>query len=424
MSPAQIMTTGWSATRDAVQEVVAAFREPTWSPVRRTLASGPQRQGDRMDWILFLLVAALLVFGLTMVFSSSSVRAALNNHDPFNLLMQQALRGGVGLVLMLILARIDYRVWQGPSFWLAAGTFLLLLLVLIPGIGQVHKGAQRWLSFGPVSIQPTEFARIGCILLMARLLARHPSSMPRFHTGPLPAFLVALAFVAAIIKQPSLGSSLALGLTAFAMCFVARMRWKHIGLLIGSGVALAAAAIGLELIHGYQLKRWTAFLNLWRNIDDKLGATYQLRQSILAIGSGGLSGKGVGNSEQKWLFLPDAHTDFIFSIVGEELGFIGAFGLLVLLALFVWRGLRIASEAEEPFGMMLAAGISMNFAIYAIINVAVTMALMPTTGLPLPFMSYGGSALLANLMAVGLLLSVARHRTPGVVIGGDKMRRR
>lgn len=424
MSPAQIMTSGWSATRQAVHEVLATFREPVWTAPRRTLASGSHGAVDRMDWILFVLTSALLVFGLTMVFSSSSVRAALSNHDPFNLFLQQAIRAGVGLVLLLILSRIDYRVWQGPALWIAGATLFLLLLVLVPGIGQTHKGAQRWLSLGPISLQPTELARLGCILLMARLLARHPGSMSLFHTGPLPAFLVALIFIAAILKQPSLGSSLALGLTAFAMCFVARMRWRHIALLIGAGLSGGWLALALGLVHDYQWKRWTAFLNLWRNMDDRLGATYQLRQSILAIGSGGLTGKGMGNSEQKWLFLPDAHTDFIFSIVGEELGFIGAFALLAVLVLFVWRGLRIASEAEDRFGMMLAAGISLNFAIYAMINLAVTMALMPTTGLPLPFVSYGGSALLANLMAVGLLLSVARFRTPGVVIGGDTVRRR
>jgi cell division protein FtsW len=314
----------------------------------------------------------------------------------------------------------------GAAPVIALFTLVLLALLFVPGLGETHKGAQRWLRLGPIGIQPTEFARVGAIVLVARLLSRRPEVMARFQTGPLPALVVAAAFVLLILPQPSLGCTVALLLTVGSMCFVAGLRWKHLGGLVVAGLVAVPLLLGavaetrghrrLAPAHNYQAGRISSFVAMWQGKDDPLGPTYQLRQSILAIGSGGLTGKGIGGSEQKWLFLPDAHTDFIFSIMGEEMGFLGACFLFLLFGIFIWRGLSIAAEADDRFGFMLAAGLTVNFGVYILINLAVTMGLMPTTGLPLPFVSYGGSALLANLAAVGLLLSVSRHRKSGIVL--------
>jgi cell division protein FtsW len=208
------------------------------------------------------------------------------------------------------------------------------------------------------------------------------------------------------------------------MCVAAGMRWKHFFWIMAPVAAVGAMVVlGAEVFHAYQIDRITSWLSFWRGTDEPLGDTYQLRQSILALGSGGFMGKGIGAGQQKWFFLPDAHTDFIYSIVGEELGFLGAMGVLTALALLVWRGFSIAMEAEDRFGYLLAAGITINLAVYAAINLSVVTGLLPTTGLPLPMVSYGGSALIANLAAVGLLLSVSRVRGGGIILAG-RMRRR
>lgn len=425
MSAAETLQWGRDYIQESVQAVRDAFREEFWSAGRRTLATPGEARRDRLDYWLLLVTVALLALGLVMVFSSSSVRAALINKNPYGSVYQQGMRALVGFAMLLGLARLNYRFWWTAAPGLALLTLVMLALLFVPGLGEVHKGAQRWLRLGPIGIQPTEFARIGAIVLVARLLSRRPERMSRFNTGPLPALVVALAFVGLILPQPSLGCTVALLLTVGSMCFVAGLRWKHFGALLLAGAVAGTLLFGVMAlrhqdggtapgVHHYQAGRIKSFLDLWAGKDDPRGATYQLRQSILAIGSGGLKGKGIGQSEQKWLFLPDAHTDFIFSIVGEEMGFLGACGLLLLFGIFVWRGLTIAAEADDRFGFLLAAGLTVNFGVYILINIAVTMGLMPTTGLPLPFVSYGGSALLANLAAVGLLLSVSRHRPSGI----------
>lgn len=427
MSVAGTVQWGRDSLGDAVRAVRDAFREEAWSGDRRTVNMPGEARTDRIDYWLLLVTVALLAIGLIMVFSSSSVRAALSHRNPYGSVMQQGLRALVGFVMLIGLARVNYRRWWSAAPVIALFTLVLLALLFVPGLGETHKGAQRWLRLGPIGIQPTEFARVGAIVLVARLLSRRPEVMARFQTGPLPALVVAAAFVMLILPQPSLGCTVALLLTVGSMCFVAGLRWKHLGglvvaglvavpLLLGAVALKHAAAGGSAPAHNYQAGRISSFVAMWQGKDDPLGPTYQLRQSILAIGSGGLTGKGIGGSEQKWLFLPDAHTDFIFSIMGEEMGFLGACFLLLLFGIFIWRGLSIAAEADDRFGFMLAAGLTVNFGVYILINLAVTMGLMPTTGLPLPFVSYGGSALLANLAAVGLLLSVSRHRKSGIVL--------
>lgn len=414
---------GLHGGRRTLGEIGRALTEPSWDADQTRIVLPAEMRQERVDLVLLFTTLALFGLGLVMVFSSTSIAAQYTHAGPFKRFFDQSIRGVVGLGFLFGLAFFDYRRLSPWAMWVAAGSAVLLLLLLIPGIGHTSKGATRWINLGPVNLQPTELARVGLIIYLARLLSKPPDRMQRFVTGPLPALLIAGVFILLILAQRSLGSSLALGITALAMCVMAGMRWKHYHLLVLTGIGGTAAALTLRIIHPYQFARIMAWINFWLGIDDPSGSTYQLRQSILALGSGQLPGVGLGASQQKRLFLPDAHTDFIFSIFGEEFGFIGCMTLLAAFTLLIVRGLRCAAEAEDRFGYLLAAGLTINLGVYIFINIAVTMGLLPTTGLPLPFVSYGGSALIANLAGVGLLLSISRRRG-NFVLARERRRKR
>ena len=416
---------GWSAGVRGVKDVAYSFTEPSWSADQRTVVLPAEMRQDRLDWLLLFLTLGLFGLGLTMVFSSSTFVAQFKGMGPYDRLIGQGLRGLVGIGLLILFARLDYRRWSTHWGVLAVVTSAaLLILVLIPGIGHASKGAQRWIGIPPFVIQPTEFARVALIVYLARVLSRRPERVEGFVTGPLPALLVTALFVGLIGLQKSLGSMIAMMATTIVMSIAAGMRWKHFFWLTAPVVALGGLAVlGATVFHAYQLDRIVNWIAYWLGTDNPQGETYQLHQSVMALGSGGLLGAGLGAGQQKWFFLPDNHTDFIYSIVGEEMGFVGTFGLLVALAVFIWRGLSIAGEAEDRYGYLLAAGLTANFAIYVTINLSVVTGLFPTTGLPLPLVSYGGSALIANMTAVGLLLSVSRFRGGGIILSG-RIRRR
>jgi cell division protein FtsW len=415
---------GISTGARSMRDVASAFTEEPWTEERRTVILPAEMRQERLDLILFVVALGLFVLGLIMVFSAGAFAGQFNADGPYDRLLKQGMRGLFGLGLLVVVARIDYRRWVALSPWVALGTVCFLILVLLPGLGHQSKGAQRWIGFGPIVIQPTEFARIGLIIYLARLLSKRPERIDSFRSGPLPALLVGGAFMVLILLQKSLGSSIAIAMTALLMCVVAGMRWKHF-FMIATPVAVLGllVVLGAELFHAYQIDRVHSWNLMWQGKDDPLSNTYQLRQSIMTIGSGGWFGKGIGAGLSKWFFLPDVHTDFIFALIGEELGFAGAFGVICLFAALIWRGLRIAAEAEDRFGYLLASGLTINFAVYVGINLSVTMGLIPTTGLPLPLISYGGSALIANMVAVGLLLSVSRRRGGGIILAG-RLRRR
>jgi cell division protein FtsW len=416
---------GFNGARAGIRDLGIAILEPPARDDRGHILLPEEMRQDRIDWVLFASVVALFAFGLIMVFSSTSFVGAASQRDPYDRLIDQSIRGLIGLVLLFTLARLDYRRFSDWAPWIAIGSLLILVAVLVPGIGHESKGAQRWLGLGPIRIQPTEFARVGLTIYLARLLSKGPDKIGRFVSGPLPALVVGGAFMALIFLQKSLGCTIAVAATTICLCVLAGMRWKQFA--IGAAavlVLLIVAVVTMKLSgHDYQLARVEAWLAFWNGTDDPLGPTYQLRQSILALGSGEWLGVGIGDSQQKRYFLPDAHTDFIFSILGEEAGFLGAFAVLVAFALLSGRGLRIAAEAEDRFGYLLAAGLTINFAVYAAINLSVTMGLLPTTGLPLPFVSYGGSALIANLAAVGIILGISRRRGNYVLAPGRRKNR-
>jgi cell division protein FtsW len=364
----------------------------------------------RLDLTLLLPVIALATLGLVMVYSASAVLAAERYHSQTFFLTRQAVRLGLGIAVMLALSRIDYHVYQRLAPWLLGGS-VLLLGVLLATKGGV-RGANRWLQVASVTIQPTELARFACVLYLAKLLDRKGERIGSFRDGVLPAAAVLGILAALILRQPNLGSTIALLLTGILMLHLAGARHRHLGALALAGAVLAGIII---LANGYMRARVTGWLgHMGSGTGDTQGSGWQLHQSIVALGSGGLFGTGPGKGIQKFFFLPDPHTDFIYAVVGEELGLIGTAAVLLAYAVLVLRGLKIAGRTPDRFGFLLAAGLTVNLAVYVGLNIGVVTGLLPTTGLPLPFLSYGGSALVMNLGVVGVLLNIASQMESGI----------
>jgi cell division protein FtsW len=275
----------------------------------------------------------------------------------------------------------------------------------VVGLGHVSNGATRWLRVGFLSIQPTDTGRLAAVVFLAWWLKRHPPAERGFVRGLLPPLAIVAFLAGLILLQPNLSSAGLLFATGFVMLYLAEAPLLHLAVPVGAG--LAGLALMLQL-HPYQMRRIATYVEfVFTGTLDQRGSGWQLDQSLIAIGSGGWFGRGLGGGLQKYLFLPEAHTDFIFSILAEELGFVGATALFVLLALLLWRCLRVVARAADPFHFLLAGGLTLQIGLYALANLAVATGLAPTTGLPLPFVSYGGTALLANLAAVGLLYRIS-----------------
>ncbi len=358
-------------------------------------------RGDR--WLL-VLALALTAVGLVMVYSSGSFYAFVHYHDENYFLRQQLVRTALGVLVLLACARwVNLRRLESAAPALLAGACVLLVVVVV--MGHMSKGATRWLRVGFMSLQPTDLARVAAVAFLAWWLKRRPVAENGFWRGLVPP-LAFTGFVAALIlKQPNLSSAGLLLLTGFTMLFLSGAPMRYLLAPVGAGAGFVAFALAT---HPYQMGRVKTFLQfLFGAPMDAHDAGWQLNQSLIAIGSGGVFGRGLGAGMQKLLFLPEAHTDFIFSIIGEELGLIGATALLAVLGLFLWRGMRVAARCSEPFAALLAGGLTVQIGLYALANLAVATGLAPTTGLPLPFVSYGGSALLVNLAAVGVLYRIS-----------------
>ncbi|MFO7262846.1 MAG: stage V sporulation protein E [Bacillaceae bacterium G1] len=358
------------------------------------------------DFLLMVSVMGLLAIGIVMVYSSSAVLAEYQQGDSFYYVKRQLLFAVLGLVSMYTLMNIDYWVWRRWAGWLLLGCFLLLVIVLIPGVGLVRGGARSWLGVGAFSIQPAEFVKLAIILYLAHMMANHPERIPSFWRGMVPALFLSGSAFALIMMQPDLGTGTVLMATTVVMLFAAGSRMLHLGGLAILGIVAFAALIAAA---PYRMQRIIAFLDPWQ---DPQGAGYQLIQSLYAIGPGGLMGLGLGKSIQKFGYLPEPQTDFIFSILAEELGFLGAGFVLVLFAVMAWRGVRVAMYAPDFYGSLVAIGIIAMIMIQVVINIGVVTGLLPVTGITLPFLSYGGSSLTIVLTAVGLLLNISRHAQP------------
>ncbi len=363
---------------------------------------------EKPDRVLLLVILVLVGLGITMVYSSSVAVAELRHQTSGFFLKRHVLRALLGLLALFVVMRIDYHRWHKLSGLAMLASLFLLVLVLLPKLSGGGSGAipgtSRRLNLALVSFQPSELVKLVVVFYLARQLDRREIQLEDLKKGLLPiAGVVGLSLVL-IALEPDLGTALVIGMLVFTMFMVAGVRWLH---LLELGL-LALAGTGLMIVAApYRFRRVLAFLNPdW----DPSGASYQIRQSLISLGSGGIFGIGLGNSRQKLLFLPEPHTDFVFSIVGEELGFLGAVAVLSLFLLLTWRGLKVARSAPDRFGFLLALGITATIFLNAALNIAVVTRMSPTTGLPLPFISYGGSSLLFNLIGMGVLLNISRQR--------------
>jgi cell division protein FtsW len=364
------------------------------------------RRGD--GWIP-VLALALTAVGVVMVYSSTAILGITRYQDPDHFLTRQLGRAALGVVALVLCSRLDLRRLEAASPWLFGLAAALLAAVVVAG--RAANGASRWLSFGLISVQPADVARMSTVLFLAWWLRRHPPATLTLARGVLLPLGAVGGLCLLILLQPNLSSATLLGVTGVVMLFLGGARLRHLAVPVGA--AAVALLVALQL-HPYQMERMRTFVKFaFSNSLDSRGAGWQLDQSLIAIGSGGWLGRGIGGGLQKYLFLPEAHTDFIYSILAEEAGFVGSTVLVGLFALLLWRGMRVAARATDAFASLLAAGLTLQFGLYAILNLAVATGLAPTTGLPLPFVSYGGSALLANLAAAGLLYRISAMNAAG-----------
>jgi cell division protein FtsW len=377
-------------------------RMATRAPRRRF--AGSLGELHRPDYSILVSVVALSLIGILMVYSSSAMRSYVLRDDALAIVAPQILWAAVGLVVMLLLMRVDYRLLRlasVPAYLIAA---TLLILVFVPGWNRVVGGSARWLVIGPLpAIHPAEIAKLVLVIVLAHWLARRGTKIKRFFGGLVPALAIALPIIALVFKEPDLGTTIVITATAFVMMFVAGARLWQFGAL---GLAAAAAAVVVGL-RGYQIERIRAFLDPWA---DPTGSGFHTVQGLLALGSGGLFGEGLGQGRMAGgLYLPNAWNDFIFAVIGEEFGFFGAALVVGLFLIFGYAGARTALNAPDTFGALLAVGITGWLAVQAIINIAVVVAVLPVTGITLPFISAGGSSLIISFAAIGILLSISRE---------------
>ncbi len=362
-----------------------------------------KNQQEKPDFTLLAVIIALLVVGIVMVYSSSFVWSDYKYGDTLYYVKRQLLFVGAGLVAMFALMRVPYTIWKKYANVILLACFILLILVLIPGIGMVRGGARSWIGVGAFSIQPSEFMKLGLIMFLSTYLAANQKYITSFKKGFFPALILVFAAFGLIMLQPDLGTGVVLVLTCMVLIYTAGAKISH---FVWLGILGIVGFLFLILSAPYRISRITAFLNPW---EDPLGDGFQIIQSLYAIGPGGLLGVGLGESLQKYFYLPEPQTDFIFAVLSEELGFIGGTVMIGLFLLLFWRGIRIALEAPDQFGRFLALGITSMLTIQIMINVSVVIGLIPVTGITLPFLSYGGSSLTLTLCSVGILLNVSRH---------------
>ena len=355
------------------------------------------------DLILFAVILTLLGIGIVMVFSSSSVTASKEMGDAYYYLKRQSIYAAIGLVAMFIAMNINYRFWKKFWFLILLGVIVLLALTLIPGVGIVVGGSRRWLGFGAFRIQPSEFSKIALIIAISAYLSAIGDKVKKFAAGVLVPLLVTGVICVLVLLEPDFGTAIVILGMVVAMLFMAGCNGWH---LAGIGGLAVPAAAYIMISEPYRLKRITAFLNPWQ---DPLGDGFHIIQSLFALGSGGFFGVGLGMSRQKFYYLPEQYTDFIFAIIGEELGFLGAIGVVLLYGLLAWRGFRTAINCKDKFGSILASGITSMLVIQAIINLCVVSGLLPVTGITLPLISSGGSSLIPMLFSLGILLNISKQ---------------
>lgn len=357
---------------------------------------------NRPDLWLLISTALLTGLGIVMVFNASYFFAQDRYGDAYVFFRKQLFALGCGATLLLVISHVRLEWFERLAFPLMLCTLVALALVLVPGIGVTRGGARRWVGIGPFSFQPSEFAKIAVVLYLARSISRKRERMNQFTLGVLPHLIVVGLCALLIVRQPDFGTAAILLFVLVLMLFGGGARPSH---LIGLALAVLPLVVGAIFYAPYRMRRILAFLDPWSYSQD---IAFQLVQSLIAFGSGGLTGVGLGESQQKMFFLPEAHTDFLFALIGEELGVCGALLVLALFAVVGMRGFRVAMRHPDPFASLLAFGITLVILLQAVVNVGVVVGLLPTKGLALPFLSYGGSALIGALVQVGILSALSR----------------
>ncbi len=370
----------------------------------------PARQPDYM---LIAIIFSLTLFGIIMVFSSSYIMAYKWYGDSYYFFTKQVFSAFIATIVFLITMRIDYQHWRKFATPILIISLFSLIILYIPGVTRYVRGARRWLYLGPFPFQPSELAKVALILYIADCLTRKTAKdIGTFVRGILPVFLVTAFIFILVFAQPDFSTGIVILGSSFIMLFIGGSRITQLFNLI---LFLTPPGIIMVLGKEYRRVRLLSFLNPW---EDPLKSGFHIIQSLLALGSGGFSGVGIAQSRQKFFYLPDQHTDFIFSIIGEELGFLGTSMVIIIFLIFLWRGFSIARKAKDTFGALLAAGITSLIVLQVIVNVSVVTKVFPTTGITLPFISYGGSSLIVNMFCCGILINISKNT--GITVGEIK----
>jgi len=358
----------------------------------------------RADPWLWLPALALVLLGLLMVLNTTYFLSLEKTGAPFYFIRRQLVNTAIGICVLFLFSQFSVRGLRRLAIPLMIVAVGMLIAVWIPGLGVVRGGARRWLKLGPLLAEPSEFVKLAAAFVLAEVLSRRDERMDRFISGPLPAFLIIGPLAAIILKQPDFGTTVMLAVLLFAMLYTAGARTVHLASAGAGALVLLLFQAGHE---AYRMRRLTAFLDPWHTAQ---GAGFQLVQSFIALGAGGGWGVGLGASRQKMFYLPQAHTDFVFAVIGEEFGMVGAVAVIGLFGIILWRGMRIARNETDNFASLLAVGLTALLSLQAAINISVVIGLLPTKGLPLPFVSYGGTAMMTSMAALGALLALGRRQ--------------
>lgn len=357
----------------------------------------------KKDKILIITVLILSLFGLTMVYSSSYIWAAYKYNNAFKYVISQGIFLILGIIIMFFLSKIDYTIYKKKANIILLGCFILLVLVLIPGIGVVRNGSRSWFGLGPFGIQPSELCKIGLVIFTAKYLSKNDKDKRVTKTFVLPILGIILIFFGLIMLEPDFGSGMILVASLIVLIFITGTNY---GIFVKLGILGLLGIIGLIIVAPYRLKRITSFLNPW---SDPLGSGFQIIQSLYAIGPGGLLGFGFLNSRQKHFYLPEPQTDFIFSVISEEFGVLGVLIISTLFITLFYRCIKISLETEDLFAKYLSFGLSFMLIFQTLLNLMVVVGILPVTGVTLPFISYGGSSLLVSMSIIGIILNIGSH---------------
>lgn len=354
--------------------------------------------------LIFLSAFLLSTFGLLMIYSSSHIWSEYKFNDPYYYVRHQLIFFFIGLILIYFIRKIDYKLYYKYSNIILLGSFILLVLVLIPGLGQVRNGSRSWFGIGSLGIQPSELSKISLIIFTAKYLSKSEKTIKFFKNGTLPILLIIFLFFGLIMLEPDFGTGMVIVMSLMFMLFISNIKLSFFGIMSTLGLG---GIVALIIIAPYRLARILSFLNPW---SDPLGSGFQIIQSLYAIGPSGLFGKGLGNSVQKHFYLPEPQTDFIFAIISEEFGFLGIMILSILFLTLFYNTIKISLNQKDLFAKYLSFGLIIEIIFQTILNISVVIGLVPVTGVTLPFISYGGSSLLISMISIGIILNISRKK--------------